>query len=1145
MATELETIRRVRVEATTSGVEKATAALEGLAGAQQQVGTSGVQMGASTDTGAKKITSAAGAYQRLVLTIDAAAKSQFEFERGQRKITNALEQGLISTQEAARSTDLLRAKWVLNDNAVQAAGKSSGRTAAQLSNLSFQLNDIASGLAMGQSPFTILAQQGGQLLQVLQMGEGGISGTFAKVAASIAAVATPANIAGAAVVALGAGFLAYSALSRSTLPTVDEAIKTHTDLIAKIKEQYGEATIAANEYARDSKAVVGAALRGDITALQKQAQAATTDFVNSVTSQQSQSRSGQGPRVVSGEFAAFKAEIEDFRRSIKDGIGDFSALREAIAVKMNAEPANKSLQELGARFMENSKELLKVTGNLDQASGTMDKFARDAATAALNVKALTKALNDMADVAKIAPTDEEQARNAYARGLLTARTAGDFERVRAANAAAQDRIAGANMPLPGKKPNLTDYDTDAPYTAQFRGAQDRIRDLLLETTALGKASGAAESYRLQQKILTELQRDGGVVTEDQRKQIEQLADAYGVLVEAQKRAALTRDLNFEKEQIGRNPVDQNIATQMRAIYGDSYLQHMEDFGAIQIRNNAALKAMADAGKSARDAMETLQLRLALIGKPAEEAAAAMAGLQADQQARDAGIAGTSQAASIREAAVAQAHYNSVAERTVAAWDEIKDTGGSAIDSFVDKIADGTLSLESFLDVAKDIGKEILKLGVANPLKNALFGDNLPTLDDARGVLGQVFGGKSNPITDAASSLATSAVASMNVTAASVVINGGIGAALGANDNILPKGIGSDAVAGGALNYARGSFQQVNDKLKDILQTAASQFPMKVDAISGFRAGDPRFHGQGLATDVQIFDKLGKAIPNYQSGAGFRTYEQFAQTARQVQLEKYPELTDQFRWGGYFSGPKGKYGAADAMHFDLGGNKVGMGGGSWEGGLNSAQRNYFPEAESVGKSFRSVAAASDVAAKSASGLGGGLGDLTNSVSGAASKIGQLAGGGSGISLGGLNYAALGAPAAGGVYAKGDAFLHGAPMRFARGDIFHKSTLFPMANGGVGEMGEAGPEAIMPLRRDASGRLGVASTGKGGGGMNVVINNNHSGAKVTAEERVNEKTGQRELVATVDEMTATSIRRRGGATSRELAGMGVAPRTRKLG
>ncbi|WP_245304998.1 phage tail length tape measure family protein [Rhizobium leucaenae] len=70
-------------------------------------------------------------------------------------------------------------------------------------------------------------------------------------------------------------------------------------------------------------------------------------------------------------------------------------------------------------------------------------------------------------------------------------------------------------------------------------------------------------------------------------------------------------------------------------------------------------------------------------------------------------------------------------------------------------------------------------------------------------------------------------------------------------------------------------------------------------------------------------------------------------------------------------------------------------------------------------------------------------------------------------------------------------------FAAGGIFSNSivsrpTLFPFASG-TGLMGEAGPEAIMPLRRDASGRLGVsgpsndnrASASSGVGGLHVSL------------------------------------------------------------
>lgn len=78
------------------------------------------------------------------------------------------------------------------------------------------------------------------------------------------------------------------------------------------------------------------------------------------------------------------------------------------------------------------------------------------------------------------------------------------------------------------------------------------------------------------------------------------------------------------------------------------------------------------------------------------------------------------------------------------------------------------------------------------------------------------------------------------------------------------------------------------------------------------------------------------------------------------------------------------------------------------------------------------------------------------------------------------------------AKGNAFVGGAIVPFAAGGIVDRPTLFPMATGGAGLMGEAGAEAIMPLRRDASGRLGVAASGSGGDVAVTVIDQRGAGS-----------------------------------------------------
>lgn len=75
---------------------------------------------------------------------------------------------------------------------------------------------------------------------------------------------------------------------------------------------------------------------------------------------------------------------------------------------------------------------------------------------------------------------------------------------------------------------------------------------------------------------------------------------------------------------------------------------------------------------------------------------------------------------------------------------------------------------------------------------------------------------------------------------------------------------------------------------------------------------------------------------------------------------------------------------------------------------------------------------------------------------------------------------------GLWAMGGAFEHGRVTAYARGGLVDRPTLFPLATG-AGLMGEAGPEAIMPLRRGPDGRLGVSM--HGGGARQVIEQHIH--------------------------------------------------------
>tara|TARA_B100000427_G_scaffold329435_1_gene345637 strand:- start:6904 stop:9036 length:2133 start_codon:yes stop_codon:yes gene_type:complete len=74
-------------------------------------------------------------------------------------------------------------------------------------------------------------------------------------------------------------------------------------------------------------------------------------------------------------------------------------------------------------------------------------------------------------------------------------------------------------------------------------------------------------------------------------------------------------------------------------------------------------------------------------------------------------------------------------------------------------------------------------------------------------------------------------------------------------------------------------------------------------------------------------------------------------------------------------------------------------------------------------------------------------------------------------------------------------------FAKGGIVNRPTFFPFSKG-IGLMGEAGPEAIMPLRRGAGGRLGVEASGSS---TSVVVNVDASGSSVEGDAGQAEQLG----------------------------------------
>jgi len=115
------------------------------------------------------------------------------------------------------------------------------------------------------------------------------------------------------------------------------------------------------------------------------------------------------------------------------------------------------------------------------------------------------------------------------------------------------------------------------------------------------------------------------------------------------------------------------------------------------------------------------------------------------------------------------------------------------------------------------------------------------------------------------------------------------------------------------------------------------------------------------------------------------------------------------------------------------------------------------------------------------------------------------------------------------ANGGAWQGGSQIKaYANGGVVGGPTYFPMAGGKTGLMGEAGPEAIMPLKRGKDGKLGVQMEGNGGGTVSIVQNFNISANGDDSVKRI-----VRQQIPQIAEATKAAVvdaKRRGGSYGR---------------
>lgn len=271
-------------------------------------------------------------------------------------------------------------------------------------------------------------------------------------------------------------------------------------------------------------------------------------------------------------------------------------------------------------------------------------------------------------------------------------------------------------------------------------------------------------------------------------------------------------------------------------------------------------------------LQQLRLEKALVGENEAVRGEAIALLEAEQKIRSLGLSTSSQEASrIREIAQEQAKLTREIEKQEDAWNRVQQAGEDAIGGVVDSLSEGDLG--GALDAVKDALSEFVKDDIKANLSNALLGTDKATSADAGGLTGiftRLFGGgKSDPASLVSQAMGQS-VGSMSVTAASVVVNGGLAGGLGGmlggsaandNSNILqfPGSMSAYAKAIQSIesggNYsALGPITRTGDRAYGAYQVMGANIPFWTKQALGQSMTPEQFLGNSAAQD-SVFQKI--------------------------------------------------------------------------------------------------------------------------------------------------------------------------------------------------------------------------------------------------------------------------------------------------
>lgn len=703
--------------------------------------------------------------------------------------------GLSQEQQAAALTRAGYGNLVQQHQQVAASANavaaSTRLTAREFQQLSPQIADVGVTLAGGMSPLMVLVQQGPQMVDAV----GGIGRAFQL----LGSIITPTTVAIAATAAaIGISVVAAESQARALADLSNRLRLTRGDYddLARSIDTAARASAASSSIGTGEARDAGRIITGS-----RNFAGGASDIQASIdtTRRLARAMGVEIPEAAQRLRDAFDAPTQAARRLADEGLRtmDEGLLRsiqrlenqgraaEATRLVLDAynralgdmarSPWQQAISELGQAFtrlwqaIRPVAELIGtvVVGALTAVVNLVAQVADRIAQVVSAVGSLRQYLPEMlgggTGGAAQAPA-ATQSETALNRSLRMAREINPRILQRQD---IQDRIAGLRAGLPGADPRQAAVIRDAirELNAQgqgqrgaFAGQIDQLGDQLELSRFRG---GQREAMQVLQGAMNAARGEGGSLSEGQQAEILRLVRLRqnrelneGMQLMDANTASIGRQIEALR-QSSRAADDARLATQARNEVTARSSETGEAFERQVRQQTEALMAQRDAeqqleaARANRQTRDALDLRERNVGASAVQRA--MNSAEAQTRSRF-GLAANDNLSPAQQAAVDEARglasRQTEIERMEASFQELGRIGEQAFDrigtAITQAMAQGRMSFEDLRNIGNAVISELMqqfiRLAVINPLKNAFFGGNNPTLGDMGGILGGLVGG---------------------------------------------------------------------------------------------------------------------------------------------------------------------------------------------------------------------------------------------------------------------------------------------------------------------------------------------------------------------------------------------------------------------